>query len=211
VTPPRRALPRRFFSRDTVQVARELVGCTLWTESGGRTCAGRIVETEAYLDESDPASHAARGPTERSAIMFGVPGVAYVYLIYGMHHCLNVVTEADGRAGAVLLRALEPLVGMDAMRSRHDRGPEHRLCAGPGSLCRALGIDLAWNGLLRTGRLQKGPNNSPLGRVWIAAGRSPRQLIASRRIGIRRAVDRPFRFCDAESRCLSKSPQSRIF
>ena len=148
----------------------------------------------------------ARGPTQRSAIMFGPPGVVYVYLIYGVHYCLNVVTEADGRAGAVLLRALEPLVGTGAMRERHDRGPEHRLCAGPGRLCRALGVDLAWNGLPLTGRLQKAPNNSPPGRVWIAAGRSPRQLIVSRRIGIRQAVDRPLRFCDPESRCLSRPP-----
>lgn len=203
---PRRPLPRRFYARDTEQVARELVGCTLWTESDGLATAGRIVETEAYLDQRDAASHAARGPTGRSAIMFGPPGVAYVYLIYGMHHCLNVVTEADGHAGAVLLRALEPLVGLEAMRTRRGRGPEHRLGAGPGRLCRALGVDLAWNGLPLASRSRKDANNSPPGRVWIAAGRLPAQPMASRRIGIRRAVDRYFRFCDPESRCLSNPP-----
>lgn len=205
--PPRRPLPRRFFARPTVDVARELLGCTLWAESGATVCAGRIVEVEAYLDEHDPASHAGRGPTPRSAIMFGPPGVAYVYLIYGMHHCLNAVTEAEGRAGAVLIRALEPLVGRDAMRDRAGGGgAATSLCAGPGRLCRALGIDRRWNGLPLTGHLRKGPNNSGSGRVWIAAGRPPTRITRGPRIGIRRAADRPLRFCDAESRCLSRPP-----
>ena len=206
--PPRRPLPRRFFARDTVDVARDLLGCTLWAASGATVCAGRIVEVEAYLDERDPASHAGRGPTPRSAIMFGPPGVAYVYLIYGRHHCLNAVTEQDGRAGAVLIRALEPLVGRGAMRDRAGRGGRAptSLCAGPGRLCRALGIDLRWNGLPLTGKARNGPNNSSSGRVWIAAGRPPIRISRGPRIGIRRAADRPLRFCDAESRCLSRPP-----
>ncbi len=212
--PPRRPLPRRFFARDTVTVARELVGCTLWTLAGDDLCAGRIVETEAYLDERDPASHAARGPTARSGVMFGPPGVAYVYLIYGVHHCLNVVAEAEGQAGAVLLRALEPLVGLPTMRRR--RGGESRvagdepragdraLCAGPGRLCRALGVDLACNGLLLGARAARRTQPDPPVRVWIAAGRPPARLTAGPRIGISLAASRPLRFCDDCSPCLSR-------
>ncbi|HOX25834.1 MAG TPA: DNA-3-methyladenine glycosylase [Candidatus Krumholzibacteria bacterium] len=204
--PPRRPLARRFFARDTLTVARELVGCTLWTVVRGRVCAGRIVEVEAYLGERDPASHAGRGPTPRSGIMFGPPGVAYVYLSYGVHHCLNAVTEPEGRAGAVLLRALEPLVGLAAMGERRGRGPDALVCAGPGRLCRALGIDLAWNGLPLAGRLESAANNPAGRRVWIAAGRAPGRLAAGPRIGIRRAVEAPYRFCDPDSPSLSRPP-----
>jgi len=205
-TPPRSPLPRRFFARDTVQVARDLLGGILWADAGGTVCAGRIVEVEAYLDERDPASHAGRGPTPRSAIMFGRPAVAYVYLIYGMHHCFNVVTETAGRAGAVLIRAVEPLVGEDAMRLRRPGGSTVELCAGPGRLCRAMGIDLDWNGLVLGGRSGSPANNPGPGRVWIAAGQPPARVIHGPRIGIRRAVERPWRFCDPESRSLSRSP-----
>jgi DNA-3-methyladenine glycosylase len=201
--PPRRPLPRRFFARATEDVARELVGCTLWVRRGDLACAGRIVETEAYLDERDPASHAGRGLTPRSAIMFGPPAVAYVYLIYGMHHCLNVVTEADGRAGAVLLRALEPLAGVPAKRERRPRSTERLLCAGPGRLCRALDIDLEWNGLPLAAAPKISTNNDAPGGVWIAAGRAPRRVTAGPRVGIRQAADRPLRFCDPDSPSLS--------
>jgi DNA-3-methyladenine glycosylase len=143
--------------------------------------------------------------------MFGPPGVAYVYLIYGMHHCLNAVTESHGRAGAVLIRALEPLVGLEAMRARRGGGTPASLCAGPGRLCRALGIDLAWNGLPLTGRARPDPNKSAPGRVWIATGRPPAHIGVGPRIGIRRAADRPLRFCDPESACLSRPPGSGIF
>jgi DNA-3-methyladenine glycosylase len=211
LSPPRRPLPACFFARETVTVARGLVGCTLWAEADGTTCAGRIVEAEAYLDARDPASHAARGPTPRSAIMYGPPGVAYVYLIYGMYHCLNAVTEAEGRAGAVLLRALEPLVGLPAMQDRRGGAPARDLCRGPGRLCQALGIDRDWNGLPLVGRRQPTANKPGTRRVWIAAGRPPRTLTAGSRIGIRRAADRPFRFCDPESDCLSRPPDPGRF
>jgi len=204
--PPRRPLAQGFYARDTVTVARDLLGCTLWAETDEGGCAGRIVETEAYLDHRDPASHAARGRTTRSAIMFGPPGVAYVYLIYGMYHCLNAVTEPDGQAGAVLIRALEPLSGQELMRRRRPGGPEPALCAGPGRLCRALGIDLGWNGQALTASSRKSANNFNPGRVWIAAGPSPARVVAGPRVGIRRAASEPHRFCDPDSACLSRPP-----
>lgn len=125
-----RKLPRRFYDRNTVTVARELLGKFL--VHGDRI--GRIVETEAYLGPHDRAAHSARGRTARNEVMFGPPGHAYVYFIYGMYHCLNVVTEREGHAAAVLLRALEPV--------RNITGKTN----GPGLLCRALGIDRRWNG-----------------------------------------------------------------
>jgi DNA-3-methyladenine glycosylase len=209
--PPRRSLPRRFFARDTVTVARELIGCTLWAAAGGRTCAGRIVESEAYLDERDPASHAARGRTERNAVMFGPAAVVYIYLIYGLHYCLNLVAEAEGRAGAVLVRALEPLVGLEFMRERCGSARDAGLCAGPGRLCRALGIDLAWNGLPLGDRTSRPVQPDRDVRVWVAAGRAPARLTAGPRVGIRHAAARPFRFCDADSASLSRRPVTEGF
>jgi DNA-3-methyladenine glycosylase len=129
-----RRLPRRFYDRDTTLVARELLGKYLVHVIGGVERVGRIVETEAYLGPHDLAAHSARGLTARTRVMFGPPGHAYVYMIYGMHHCLNVVTEREGHASAVLLRALEPV------RNVTDR------TAGPGLLCRAMGIDRRLNG-----------------------------------------------------------------
>ena len=131
-------LRQSFFARNTITVARELVGCLLVVEGDGGKVSGRIVEVEAYEGEGDPASHAANGRTPRSEIMFGPPGFAYVYLIYGMHHCLNFVTEAEGTAGAVLIRAVEPVSGRDLMVVRRGLKPEKAgdrdLCVGPGRL-----------------------------------------------------------------------------
>ncbi len=204
--PPRRPLAQGFYARDTLVVAHDLLGCTLWSETDQGVCAGRIVEAEAYLDQRDPASHAARGRTPRSAIMFGPPGMAYVYLIYGMHHCLNAVTEVEGQAGAVLIRALDPLVGLDPMRQRRPGGPDQPLCAGPGRLCRALGIDLDWNGEPLIASSGKSANNFTLRRVWIADGTKPARVVTGPRVGIRRAASEPHRFCDPDSACLSRSP-----
>ncbi len=122
-------LPREFYARDTQQVARALLGRWLVHRVEGQCRVGRIVETEAYLGPGDLAAHTARGPTPRTRAMFGPPGHAYVYLIYGMHHCMNVVTGPEGSGTAVLLRALEPVVNLDGA------------CNGPGRLCRAMGID----------------------------------------------------------------------
>src|SRR6202022_649256 len=178
-------LPRRFFARDPVVLARDLLGRVLLYKTPDGLLAGRIVETEAYRGEADPASHAYRGRTARNAVMFGPAGHAYVYFTYGMHHCLNVVADRPGRAGAVLLRALEPLAGVDLMRSRGDRGPESRLLSGPGKIGRAFGLTLQDNGRDFT--------RGPLG---IAAGTpvTDRPVAVSRRIGISRAVELPYRF-----------------
>ena len=127
-------LPRQFYDRDTTLVARELLGKLLVHQAGGVIRVGKIVETEAYLGEHDLAAHSSKGRTKRTEIMFGPPGYAYVYLIYGMYHCVNVVTERAGHASAVLLRAVEPV-----------RNLEGRTC-GPGLLCRAMKIDKALNG-----------------------------------------------------------------
>jgi DNA-3-methyladenine glycosylase len=125
-------LPRDFYARPTLTVARDLLGKVLTLEVSGSTMAARIIEVEAYLGRRDPASHAYRGLTPRTAPMFGPPGRSYVYFVYGMYHCLNVVTERDGVAGAVLLRGAEPLAGFD------DISP--RALAGPGKLARAFGL-----------------------------------------------------------------------
>lgn len=129
-----RPLPRRFYDRDTTTVARELLGMHLVHLVRGVARIGRIVETEAYLGPQDLAAHSARGRTARTEVMFGPPGHAYVYLIYGMHHCFNVVTEAEGHASAVLVRALEPVQGLQGRSN------------GPGLLCRAMGLDRRHSG-----------------------------------------------------------------
>jgi DNA-3-methyladenine glycosylase len=194
-------LGREFFARDTLTVARELVGARLHVAWPAGELCGRIVETEAYLGEDDPASHAGRGPTPRSAIMFGPPGVAYVYFIYGVHHCLNFVTEQEGAAGAVLIRALEPVHGHQRMAANRGLDParfrDRDLCSGPGKLCRALGIDQQWNGAPLDG--------TPPHALWISPRRTaPPQVAATPRIGIRQAADRLFRFIDPSSHCLSR-------
>jgi DNA-3-methyladenine glycosylase len=171
-------LDRGFFARDTQTVARELLGKLIVS----RVCPGlprvaRIVEVEAYLGERDAASHARRGPTPRSAVMFGAPGHLYVYLIYGMHHCMNVVTEAEGVAGAVLLRAAAPVSGFEDPGS--PAVTSGRGLAGPGRLCAALGITRAQNGL----DLVSGPGADLLAihAAPAAARPSPNEHAAGRR------------------------------
>ena len=129
-------LPRAFYARATAAVARDLLGKVLVRRARGRERRARIVEVEAYLGEKDAASHARGGPTPRASIMFGPPGFLYVYLVYGMHHCMNFVTETHGVAGAVLIRAAAPLDGDDPADLR-----------GPGKLCKGLGVTLADKGL----------------------------------------------------------------
>lgn len=146
-------LSRDFYARPTLDVARALIGKVLVHDSPGGHASGVIVETEAYIGESDPACHAAPGPTARNAPLYGPPGIAYVYLNYGIHYLVNAVTEAEGWPAAVLIRALEPLDGEPLMRRRRARGTGRsarefttaELCRGPGNLTRALGIDLRQN------------------------------------------------------------------
>ncbi len=140
-------LGEAFFARGTALVATELLGCLLVSRAGGALTAGRIVETEAYLGANDIGSHAAtKGVTPRNRVMFGPPAHAYVYFTYGNHHMLNIVTEAEGTAGAVLIRALEPVMGMDIMSERRKGRAGRELTNGPGKLARALGLDLSDNG-----------------------------------------------------------------
>jgi len=139
-------LNREFYQRFSPQVARDLLGKVLVRVYEGNVLAGKIVETEAYRGESDPASHAAIGKTSRTEIMFGPPGYAYVYIIYGKHHCLNVVTEPEGHPGAVLIRALEPLQGIEVMQRLRRSKNLRELTSGPGRLCQALAIDIQLNG-----------------------------------------------------------------
>lgn len=143
-----------FYNRPTLEVAQELIGKLLVHRTPEGTAAGRIVEVEAYIGEDDPACHAAPGPTERNAPLYGPPGVAYVYLNYGLHYLVNAVTEAEGSPAAVLIRALEPLDGLAVMRRRRSTArwrhgkpvpKNHDLCRGPGNLTAALGITLAQN------------------------------------------------------------------
>src|SRR5512132_3628686 len=135
-------LRRNFFDRPVLRVAPDLIGATLLVNGTG----GVIVEVEAY-HHTDPAAHSYRGPTTRNAVMFGPPGVAYVYRSYGIHWCLNFVCEEEGSASAVLIRALEPTAGLDAMRRRRGLDEVRLLCAGPGRLCQALGVTREHDGL----------------------------------------------------------------
>jgi DNA-3-methyladenine glycosylase len=181
-----RPLPPGFYARDTVTVARALLGQLLVSTVRGRRCLARIVETEAYVGPHDPACHAAGWRrTPRNEVLYGPPGLAYVYFTYGMHWCANVVTEPEGFPAAVLLRAAEPLEGLATMRRRRGRVPDLALAAGPARLTQALGIDRRLNGH----RLASAP-------LWIAAGVPvrARQVVAGPRIGIRVAADWKLRF-----------------
>lgn len=175
-----RPLARRFYQRDAVAVARDVLGRLVVRETDGGRLVGRVVESEAYARE-DPASHAYRGPTRRNASMFGPPGHAYVYVSHGIHHCLNVVARPGS---AVLIRALEPVEGLDEMRRRRGVGSVTSLCSGPGRLCQALGITLADDGVdLTAGH-----------RLWLAPGRPVRDPVVTARIGITAAAAVPWRF-----------------
>ncbi|MDR7523450.1 MAG: DNA-3-methyladenine glycosylase [Armatimonadota bacterium] len=188
-----RPLPRRFFARAAPEVARGLLGCLLVHETSSGLLVGRIVEVEAYRGADDPASHAFR-KTGRSAIMYGRPGIAYVYLSYGVHRCLNVVTDTEGVPGAVLLRALEPLEGIEIMRRRRPHVAVARLASGPGRLTLAMGVGLEHNGADLT--------RPPL---YLAAGdRRGWRVVRGPRIGVSRAADRAWRFGLAGHRSLSR-------
>lgn len=179
------------FSADAVQVARLLIGMTLLVDGVG----GRIVETEAY-DQFDPASHTYTGPSARNAAMFGPSGHFYVYRSYGLHWCLNLVCREAGHGAGVLLRALEPTQGLERMQERRGLANPRLLCAGPGRVAQALGVDQHWNGV---------PLQAPRA-MLLQAGRgvAAAPVLCGPRIGISKAADTPWRFGEPGSRYLSK-------
>lgn len=184
-----RVLARDFYSRDTELVARDLLGTVLECETPQGTAAGMIVETEAYLGEHDPACHAAVGRTHRTTPLYGAPGTAYVYFIYGMYWCVNAVTREEGLPSAVLIRALEPVAGLRLMRQRRPRARSDRdLCSGPGKLCLALGITRVHNGV----SLQRGPLKIREGTTV-----SDAHVLVTPRVGITKAADWPLRWAIA--------------
>jgi DNA-3-methyladenine glycosylase len=191
-------LPRDFYARDTELVARDLLGCVLECRTAGGVVAGRIVETEAYVGEHDLACHAAAGRTARTAPLYGPPGIAYVYLIYGMYWCFNAVTRPEGEPSAVLVRAVEPLRGIELM---YRRRPKVRrdvdLTNGPGKLCLALGID----GQHNRSSLQRPP-------LVIRAGDAvpDRDVTVTPRIGITQSADWQLRWFVTGNRFVSKTP-----
>lgn len=190
IEPP---LQREFFARDTLTVARDLVGSLLVDARVDPVRRLRLVEVEAYIGEDDPACHAASGRTERNAVMYGPPGFAYLYFIYGMYHCLNVVTEAEGFPAAVLIRGAELVSGSLEPNARTGRPGASD---GPGKLCLALELDRRHNGLDLTS-----------GAVYLAAGEGKptglSEIATSPRIGISSATDRLWRFFDPHSPCVS--------
>lgn len=186
-------LSRQFFARHTLRVARDLLGHFLVHETPQGRLVGRIVEVEAYRGPTDPASHAFRR-TARSQIMWGRPGTAYVYFTYGNHFCMNVVTEAEGKAGAILLRAVEPVGGTEIMRKNRGVHDERLLTSGPGRLTQAFGVSRAHNGA-----------DLGLPPLYLARGRTTRIPVRTGpRIGIRVAVARPWRFYIPNHPCLSR-------
>lgn len=188
----RSRLSRTFFARATITVARDLLGCYLVHETPRGRLTGRVVEVEAYLGPRDPASHAYRR-TPRSEVMWGAPGTAYVYFSYGSHACLNVVTAPAGTAGAVLLRAIEPVDGIDEMARRRGTRVPRLIGGGPGRLTEAMGVTLVHN----RADLVRGP-------LYLMPGPKPRRIVATPRIGISVSADVPWRFVDPESACLSR-------
>lgn len=190
-------MPRRFFARATVRVARGLLGCFLESRIGGRRTIGRIVEVEAYVGPHDPAAHGfGNRRTSRNDALFGPPGTSYVYFIYGAHWCFNAVTEADGYPAAVLVRALEPVAGLAEMARRRALTNPRVLCAGPGRLCQALGITGAHNARPLQG--------APLRILRPPDGAARPRVATSSRIGITKAAERPLRFCIRDSPWLSR-------
>ena len=196
------ALPASFYERETEIVARELLGAVLWCRTPDGVAAGRIVETEAYLGEHDPACHAAGpGMTERTRPLYGAPGIAYVYFIYGVHWCFNAVTREHGQPSAVLVRALEPLEGLALMRARRPAARTDRdLTNGPGKLCAALGIGPHHNGI----RLQDPPLMITRGITY-----PDDAIVTGPRIGITKAADWPLRWYMAESECVSAKARAK--
>ncbi len=197
MSPTFQPLPLRFYQRDAELVARDLLGAYLVSECGGARCVGRIVETEAYPGPHDPASHAAEsiGRTARNDPMFGPAGSAYIHLNFGVHWCLNAVVRSPGYPAAVLIRAVEPVQGIEVMRTRRPGRSDRELTSGPGRLTRALGIGPALQGHCLT--------EAPL---FIAQGEKlrPGDVVRTARVGLSKGVDSPWRFYDTRSNWVSR-------
>lgn len=186
-------LNRAFFSRYTPEVARDLLGCTLVRAIGRSVLKARVVEVEAYRGKDDPASHAFRGLTPRTRVMFGEPGHAYVYFTYGNHWCLNVTTESEGIAGAVLIRAAEPLTGLEEMKEMRGVDEPTNLMSGPGKLTKAMGVDSRLNGEdLVTSK-----------KLYLLSGEALSRIMSSTRIGVSAGRETEWRFFLDGSRFVS--------
>ena len=183
-----------FFSRNTVTVARDLLGCCLFTTTDGGQTAGKIVEVEAYVGPEDAASHGFQNRrSDRNKSMFGPPGIVYVYRIYGIHWCVNISTVVDGFPAAVLIRALEPMTGHEIMRKRRGVSVDRLLCSGPGRLCQAMGITRDLDGL-----------TVPASKISITCRETVPEISTSARIGVTRAQDLKLRFFVTGSESVSK-------
>ena len=193
-------LAQTFYAQETITVAKQLLGCFLVHLEGEETTLGRIVETEAYL-WNDPAAHGFVGKTKRNSVLFGPVGHAYVYFIYGLHYCVNVVSGQEGKGEAVLIRALEPLQGIPVMQKRRHTEQLSRLCSGPAKLTEALAITLAFNGVpLFDGPLQIwSPESLPSASPIESA-----EIVETTRIGISKAKELPLRFYLKGSSSLSR-------
>ena len=191
-------LPAKFYDRDTEQVARGLLGAVVRCTTASGVASGRIVETEAYLGEHDLACHATAGRTQRTRWLYGAPGTAYVYFIYGVHWCFNAVTRSIGEPSAVLVRALEPMSGVALMRERRGNVRDRDLTNGPGKLCEALGITGALNGM-------------PLRRSAVELLRGEEipdsRVVITPRIGITKSADWPLRWYVSDNPYVSKTPK----
>lgn len=188
-------LPPLFYKEPTLVVAQKLLGKYLVRRLGSEYLRGMIVETEAYIGEEDPACHAAVGKTMRNEVMYGPPGRAYIYFIYGMYYCLNVVTEPEGYPAAVLIRALQPITGMDKMMALRNRKQIPQLTNGPGKLCQALHLDRSQNGEDLCGK-----------RLFITQGINiaPQDIVAAKRVGIRVGKEFRWRYYIKENQFVSK-------
>jgi len=191
-----KVLPRAFYARNTLIVAKELLGKHLVRRVKEGEMVGKIVEVEAYRGSDDPASHAYRGERPRNKLMFGKAGIAYVYFIYGNHHCLNVTTEREGTPGAVLFRALEPVKGIEIMKKNRGTKSLSNLTNGPGKLTQALDITKKQNGLELTNE----------GELFIhdLGGKEFPKIVSTKRVGVKAGLDKPWRFYIKENRFVSR-------
>lgn len=187
-------LPKSFYEITPVQLARKMIGSLLVRVIKQKVLVARIVETEAYGGQDDPASHAYRGMTERNKVMFNSGGYSYVYFTYGMHYCFNIVAGKGNKAGAVLIRAAEPLEGTDIMMKNRNKENLRDLLSGPAKLCQALGIDRSLNGI---------PLDRPPLFISNTPNSSPPKIKTTTRIGIKEGIDKKWRFVDAGSEFLS--------